>query len=521
MCMRVTIRQVSMIAWTVMVALGFVCGVFGLESWGATYYLSPTGSDANAGTSLAAPWKTFSFAIPRLQPGDTLMLADGTYHASNSGFPNIDCGGGANNGTASQPITIKAINERQAFLQGPGGSQVVVRIHNCSYWHFEGLYVRSADGSASSGGEPIYATNSNGLVFRRLLVVANNRYTNSHLLTMESVTAALVEESEFYSFHRHAISAKYGGGHTIRRNYFNSRNHADLSGGYASGTSSRGDSAIILYPSSDCIIENNISEGNTTGFDIQADGVARNNKFYGNISLNDWYGLMLTARGSSSQLMPYDTIVENFIAINPQYVGAFFRSTKNSQCHNCSFITGASSAGIMADKNSSYPGDGVYSAFAYYTLATGLSGYGFSFTQQSSFRIDYSGVYANTAGHFVPSLSNPNITNVVATDPLLGCHRVFIPDTSPMKNAAGGGRDIGANVLYRYHNGTLTNQPLWDPSTGQFPCGAVVAGVNDLSGSSCVNVNVRLNVNANGCGLPPGYGPVPIIAPTNLQVQDG
>lgn len=78
-----------MMVWRVTVALGRACRVIGSDSWGATYYLSLTGPDANEDISLAAPWKTFSFAIPRLQPRDTLMPVDGTYHAPNGGFQNI------------------------------------------------------------------------------------------------------------------------------------------------------------------------------------------------------------------------------------------------------------------------------------------------------------------------------------------------------------------------------------------------------------------------------------------------
>ncbi|MBI2557718.1 DUF1565 domain-containing protein [Candidatus Woesearchaeota archaeon] len=50
------------------------------QTTGNTYYISPTGSDSNPGTS-ASPWKTFAFTIPKLKAGDTLILKDGTYNA--------------------------------------------------------------------------------------------------------------------------------------------------------------------------------------------------------------------------------------------------------------------------------------------------------------------------------------------------------------------------------------------------------------------------------------------------------
>jgi hypothetical protein len=38
---------------------------------------------------------------------------------------------------------------------------------------------------------------------------------------------------------------------------------------------------------------------------------------------------------------------------------------------------------------------------------------------------------------------------------------LFVPPNSPLKHAGQNGSDIGANILYEYVNGQLTNQPLW------------------------------------------------------------
>src|SRR5262245_5473973 len=95
-------------------SLALVASILSTNANAATYYISPTGSNSNGGASLSAPWKTFSFAIPQLRPGDTLILLNGTYTTANSGLPEIHCGASshnASNGTASQPITIKAQNE--------------------------------------------------------------------------------------------------------------------------------------------------------------------------------------------------------------------------------------------------------------------------------------------------------------------------------------------------------------------------------------------------------------------------
>jgi hypothetical protein len=79
---------------------------------------------------------------------------------------------------------------------------------------------------------------------------------------------------------------------------------------------------------------------------------------------------------------------------------------------------------------------------------------------------------------------------------------VFIPADSNMKGAGTDGADIGANVLYRYVNGVLTDEPLWDPETGEFPHGALVEGVNDRPGRSAFDVHKRLNIGGGGQPLP-------------------
>jgi hypothetical protein len=108
-----------------------------------------------------------------------------------------------------------------------------------------------------------------------------------------------------------------------------------------------------------------------------------------------------------------------------------------------------------------------------------------------------------------------NYQNVLQEDPQFTTPYIFIPSTSRLKGAGKNGGDIGANILYRYVNGQLTNERLWDSGSGSFPCGAVIPGVNDAKGS-CFDLHVRLNVNATT--LAPAYGTTTISAPKNLRV---
>ena len=119
---------------------------------------------------------------------------------------------------------------------------------------------------------------------------------------MRDTNYSLFEENEIYSIHRHGITLSSGSKgsspayNTLRRNYLNSRAYADIPGGRYSEDITRGDTGISCYPCNHTIFENNIAEGWNAGFDIQAKTTARNNKYFGDISLNNGLGAVLRAR---------------------------------------------------------------------------------------------------------------------------------------------------------------------------------------------------------------------------------
>lgn len=493
--------------FTGFIFLGLVAGIEPVQA--TAYFISPSGNDSNTGTQ-TSPWKTFRFAIFKLVPGDTLILLDGTYDNSNSGLPifkNI-------NGTAEKPITIKALNERQAHIHNDG-TKVSVSGTNCSYLIFEGLQASGIDNPDSripGTGGAFDFRNSHHLIFKRLLLHHNNRYSNSHLLTLIWVTDSLVEESEFYYFHRHAVMTKPGSRNTFRRLYCHSRGYGNIPGGYQNGHGPQGgDVCVSLYPGDNTIVENSIADA-TTGsvFDIQASGPtpADNNRFLGNISLNTGYGAVIKARpepGATALGMPKNNTVTNFVAIGVEKVGIYLRGVRNQRCDHCMLINNLSNAGLVVDVEAVAPGDGTYSFFTENSLSISNGGPGFKIAPEIQ---TWSVVHANSLGNrvnYVPS-SGENYDINESVDPAIGRCRVWIPDNSPMKGAGTNGKDIGANILYRYQDGILTDVPLWNPSTGEFPHGALVKGLNDVAGQSLFDVQKRLNVNSNGCTFPVGYG---------------
>jgi hypothetical protein len=77
------------------VGIAIFAGPF-LAHAATTYYLSPSGSDSNSGTSASSPWASPDHAV---NCGDTISAAAGTYSASNFGngrWGNVSCAAGNN-----------------------------------------------------------------------------------------------------------------------------------------------------------------------------------------------------------------------------------------------------------------------------------------------------------------------------------------------------------------------------------------------------------------------------------------
>jgi hypothetical protein len=480
-------------------------------SAGAVYYLSPNGNDTYSG-GYAAPWKTFAFAVRRLVPGDTLVLLDGKYDAATTGLPFIDCMTSAQNGTASNPITVRAQNERRALLSA-NGTQAALKIQDCSYWTFVGLYTRQVDNVSSNGwqGHNVWVLRSHHVALQRFVTYGNNRYWNTHAVEYEKSNYGLVEECEVYFFHRHGISFGAGSSYNIaRRNYLDSRNAGDVcsgcNGDSSLQSSAQGDEGItIAYPGSNNIAENNIAVNNYIGYAINALGTTIGNAAYGNVSLNNLYGFGIFARGSGLSNTPRDTILEHNVVLGGTAVGVYSRASKNTQIRNLTTLGSSNNSGLVADISASRPGDGISTVYVVNSLSQRNKQYGFNMvtTQLTDWLLDYSNGFGN-AINYSPATSS-NITNTQSTDALLGSCTVWIPDRSTMKKAGRGGADIGANLLYRYENGRLTTEPLWDIGSGEFPHGVIVPGVNDIAGQSAFDIHRRLNVNTNDCAFPTGY----------------
>lgn len=77
-----------------------------------SFYISPNGLDTNTGLNTSVPIQSFNHAWQLLYPGDTLYVMDGLY--KDTVAPNI------RNGETGKPITIKAVHDGQAVVDGEG-----------------------------------------------------------------------------------------------------------------------------------------------------------------------------------------------------------------------------------------------------------------------------------------------------------------------------------------------------------------------------------------------------------------
>jgi hypothetical protein len=486
---------------------------------GPTYYMSPGGSDANSGISTSSPWKTFGYAIPKLNAGDTLVLMDGTYTTAGSGNLTINCTakGNARNGSAGAPITVTAQNQRKALLQNDGASRPVL-LDGCGWWVIESLSIRSSDNPNSSIDGTLISISgkSSANIIRNNLLYNTNRYRGGGgVVIYKGSTRNLVEGNELYSFSRNGLYALSVEENIFRRNYCNARDYQ---------RSQKGGPRVCFdaYYSNKTIFENNIAENvegslNTTG---------SQNNFLGNISINA-ANQQLSSKHPQERRLCSGNYIENHVGLAGSMTvnGSFMRSCSNHTVKNSSFFGGKGN-GVVADNIYDLrQGEGKCRPYSLgvcgkqqepdITVQNVLvkdaeGGYLVEHPAQFVRRVfEYSLGWNNPKGTWRSGTDtrDPATTpppSVSATSDLGSC-RVFIPASSSLKGKGKNGQDIGANILYAYENGVLTGKPLWDPQTGRFPCGAIVPGVNDLPGQSCFDVHTRVNVHTNGCPLPQGY----------------
>ncbi|MFE9934207.1 right-handed parallel beta-helix repeat-containing protein [Streptomyces sp. NPDC005533] len=153
---------------------------------GRIYFVSPSGDDSNAGTSIEAPFRTIQKAADNTEPGDTVSIMNGTYSERSAGSNVLTVN---RSGRPGAPIT---------FTAHPGHHPVIhpikawngISVHGSSHIVIQNLEIKGNNAAltlagaegGSKEGDPTFNTNclsvernrSTGVPSHHIEVTGNN-----------------------------------------------------------------------------------------------------------------------------------------------------------------------------------------------------------------------------------------------------------------------------------------------------------------------------------------------------------
>jgi parallel beta-helix repeat protein len=462
---NVRVRIVLGLLWCV--AAGPLCG--------ATYFVSPSGSDASAGTS-DAPWQTLQHAADHVGAGDFVTVRPGTYVGFVLGwdFPQ--------NGASGNPITFHAepgtlINTRNA--KTPDG----INLEGASWVVIEGFTV---SGLPRTG---IRSVTNTGVVIRKNVLDSNGTWG---ILTGFSDNITIEDNIASRSGTQHGIYVSNSCVNpVVRRNVIFGNYAAGL---HMNGDLSQGGPGLITG----ALVERNIifDNGRGGGSGINCDGVQssvfRNNLLYNNHASGISLYRIDAADGATNNLVVNNTIVVasdgrwavnikngstgNTLRNNILYNYHSFRGSINVLADSLSGFTSDTNA--LMDRFSTDDGSSILT-LAGWQAATGQDQHSLLSTPAALFKTnDY---------HLAPA------SPAIDTGTAMGAPAI---DLEGNPRPAGAGFDIGA---YEANAGTatsffpLTPCRLLDTRNPNGPLGgpALVAGAR------------RTFTVAGACGIPP------------------
>jgi hypothetical protein len=310
-----------------------------------TFFVAATGANANYPcTSSSLPCATVNYVLDktRAQPGDKVRLLDNSDSTPQANI-NLVCDtgtieGGCTNstgtnalcGTAAAPITIEAVNERQAAFIGDGSTNPI-RIQGCQWYTLIGLAARNNNNvnSKKSTEHTIYLNYVKNIILDGLLGDKSNQCSNCHVYSVENSTDVTITESECSRNNRHCFRRSKTRRVTIQRAYANNGNvstspdPACTTGGTPQpGGPDHGQ--YTNYPANESIDLNNLAEGRQ-GWGNQDNGGpglggirgTSDNVNYGNIYAGTYACIKNYARPSDCRGNAFNTIA-NFVCVQPQ-----------------------------------------------------------------------------------------------------------------------------------------------------------------------------------------------------------
>jgi hypothetical protein len=433
---------------------GTLAGTFSLS--GNVYYANP---GDNLQTLCAA-----------LAPGDTLYLNDGIYAAA-PGNPCLRVVGAT--GTALAPITIAALNDGKAILDGGGTTYTdsqPIFVTNSSYVTIEGLVAQnSCDhvvyvyGGTGSGNGPC-----DHITIRRCTAhgaaPGNNHCFNTHAgNTPGNLSYITFEDCAAWGPGRYMFilfEVQYG---VMRRCYAywntinNNLNQPRAGFGVYNSQHSTVENCIARHAIPQAanvadVWDSNYYEGlwsdssDTTNFPNDY------SHYYGCIFYNNWEAAHINeVTGLDTEFIhcyfECPQIAGTPLIDRTQGCGLWSDSPHAFAATNCTFN------GSIYGYRQGSGATGIFTNCAFTNNSTAVSA--------SAITHANCGFYGNAANGVTPAATDLTSNPWYNTSTYGRGGALFLPPASPYKGAGAFGADIGANVLYQYQNGVLTGTPLW------------------------------------------------------------
>ncbi len=300
---------------------------------GATYYVSTTGSDSNPGTE-SAPFASVSVGVAAAQPGDTVIVENGTY--GNEGVVASTGSGDSvvnmnNAGTSGNPITIEAQNRGEAILNaastttgplGCAGAWSYFDLSNTAYVVVQGFVLEN---SCVNG---FHINGSAHDITLRWNTVENIGNWNNPAATL-SPSGMYLADTEYNITVDGNIFTNIGGGSNVNQQH------------------------AIYTAASDVTIVNNIFYNNVHGWDIQTAGgtnitIANNTFAFPNPSRDGQ--IILWDGGNVNSLS--NVVIQNNVFYEPQGYGVI-ADLSGGSINGCTMQTNLTTVGTLFDDGAS------------------------------------------------------------------------------------------------------------------------------------------------------------------------
>jgi hypothetical protein len=440
-----------------------------------THYASPTGT--GYGTSASQPFRIANF-WSLAKPGYTLCLLDGQYTGSASMInPPANL-----SGTASAPITVRALNDGKVHIHGQG-TYAPIRLSYNNYFVIEGM------NASNSVATVVSITNSNYNIVRR--VAAWDAADGNHsIFGVHGSNYNLLEDVAGWGVARKIYQSSYSGNYTTIR-----RSWGRWEGSHVVGPKM---TYTLAYNNTNMLVENAI-------------GTWSGERMKETYTLLDYYGKPWTGTGAGTYTnyrvdQPYgifgnDGFTTSDRNARSKLLGslAYVRSSDRFNPDQAVFFTKIDSMEVT--NTLAYIESGANATkkpFALYNLQYSVG--------QNLVARNLTGIGGSTSYY-----GSEWKRSALAEGALLSAISSAFTSTSS-----------GANLCYRYQNGTLTTQPLWP-----WPMNQRIIDATVQSGRAAVDVTATVEKMLGpipaackaGAASPVPVTPTAPSAPTNLQVQ--